>query len=77
MYNCFRCGKNGSWFDFKNAVIKMYYGKSVKEMVSEQQGEEGGGEVFEAKTALQCHMQMKKEIYPDINKYLTSMEQPE
>ena len=38
IFNCFRCGTHGNWFDFKNQVMLRFYGRSLSQMVNPASG---------------------------------------
>ena len=73
----------GSWFDFKNQVIKLRYGTSLSDLVTPRTGQYLNNlgfeppqvvQAFDIKEAHSYYLNMRKEIYPDINKYLTGTE---
>jgi DNA primase len=32
-YHCFRCGSKGNWYNFKDKIMQLFYGKSLGQLV--------------------------------------------
>ena len=84
-YKCFRCGSSGNWFDFKNKVMVKFYGKSLNELVgdtsnvsgyTQNEEERNNNAKYEIGKAYNYFIQMQKDLYPEINRYLTTLEEP-
>lgn len=85
---CFRCGSSGNWFDFKNKTMIKFYGKSLNELVGnttdvssnsyspKSDEERNNNAKYDIKKAYNYFIQMKKDLYPEINRYLTTLEEP-
>ena len=84
-YKCFRCGSSGNWFDFKNKVMVRFYGKSLNELVgdtsnvssyNQNEQERNNNAKYEVGKAYNYFIQMQKDLYPEINRYLTTLDEP-
>jgi len=83
LYHCFRCGTKGNWYSFKNNIMLKLYGKSLDELVGGASFNADGLQTpqinakYDVKLAHNAYLQLEKDIYPDINRYLTTLEEPE
>ena len=46
VYNCFRCGNTGTWFQFKNQILKSLYNAPLDLIGSEKSKPFSGEKVF-------------------------------